>query len=389
MTTRYEAAFTKDGTRPHGDSLSAVLDMINSFGLVDEIRAAVMAIHLSTSLSDAQKLAAIVQWVLTKAPEHRTQVIEHYWNIVRAYRPPSSFRGSSHSVMDGDYKKSVPSSEPGHSIELFFPATLADGRLGFTDFVDYAIGYIANATQTFFAGYFALRFTGPTRAYLGMQQWKQTCSVEISVVQGVRDLPELLNALLSDGTHRGGLAHWGQQIDLAFTKHGSIYPHYTNWRQAYAKLSNNFISRTFENDLSLRWNLTRPNDSKFVSQTVSDVMALGQSQSVTVTMQNTGALTWTRSASYRLGTVLVDLITHKAIWGITRVELPSDVLPGEQVTFRFNIVAQDIPNPKHPIPDPRDPTDVPVIRRLFQWKMLQEMVEWFGVDTPPVMITID
>ena len=101
--------------------------------------------------------------------------------------------------------------------------------------------------------------------------------------------------------------------------------------------------------------------------------------SVTVTMQNTGTVTWTRSGSYRLGLAIGD----KAIWRINRVELPSDVLPGEQVTFRFNIIAQNIP------PDPKHQGNGSGIKRLFQWRMLQEMVEWFGVNTPPVMISID
>ena len=149
-----------------------------------------------------------------------------------------------------------------------------------------------------------------------MQQWKQTCAVEVSIVQGVQGLSDLLRGLLNIGLDSGGLAHWGQQIDWAFKQHGSVYPHYKEWRQFYLKMSNNFRSRTFENALSLRWNLTTPNDAQFVSQTVVETMEPGQSQSVAVTMQNTGVSTWTRSASYRLGSQAPQ---DNIIWGTNRV----------------------------------------------------------------------
>ena len=91
-----------------------------------------------------------------------------------------------------------------------------------------------------------------------MQQWNQTASIEISIVQGVQSLRELLRGLLNIGLKGGGFAHWGQNIDWAHESRGSSYPRYAQWRQIYAKMSNNFTSRTFENGLSSRWNLTTP-----------------------------------------------------------------------------------------------------------------------------------
>jgi hypothetical protein len=162
--------------------------------------------------------------------------------------------------MDIGYGRDIPSYQRGYSIELHFPAIDENGRLGFVDFVDALIAAVNAVTETFFAGYVSLRFTGgPTRAYLGMQQWNQTCSVEISVVQDVQGLFELLSELFRMGFNLGGLPHWGQELDLGVQGHGSLYPEYARRRQIYAKMSNNFTTRTFETRLSSRWNLTTPN----------------------------------------------------------------------------------------------------------------------------------
>ncbi|MBV8968651.1 MAG: hypothetical protein JO331_06255 [Verrucomicrobia bacterium] len=83
-------------------------------------------------------------------------------------------------------------------------------------------------------GYVSLRFTGSTRAYLGMQQWNQTCAVEISVVQGVQGELPLLTSILDAVCRFGGLPHWGQLIDLNARGHGSLYPRFAQWREVYA-----------------------------------------------------------------------------------------------------------------------------------------------------------
>jgi len=145
---------------------------------------------------------------------------------------------------------------PGYSIELFFQAIHENGTLGFVDFVNAVIATINAATGTFLTGYFSLRFTGPTRAYLGMQQWIRTCAVEISVFQGVDGELALLSNILDMVYQYGGIPHWGQLIDLNVQGHGSLYRRYAQWRQVYAKMSNNFTARTFENALSSRWQLT-------------------------------------------------------------------------------------------------------------------------------------
>jgi FAD/FMN-containing dehydrogenase len=273
LTTRSEDDVTSPSERP--DRWLAVLAAVggmfahiiarNPLALVTLYRNGVFdRVFHSTALSNEQKLAKIVQGILAHTPDQRPALVAHYGNILQAQWSTGTFQGSSYSVMDIGYGKDIPLSQPGHSIELHFEAMDENERLGFVDFVDAVIEAVNAATQTFFAGYVSLRFTGSTRAYLGMQQWYQTCTVEISILQGVQGLPELLTELFRMGFDLGGLPHWGQQLDLGGVQgHGSLYRQYAQWRQVYAKMSNNFTARTFENELSSRWNLTtaNPNDA--------------------------------------------------------------------------------------------------------------------------------
>jgi len=55
-----------------------------------------------------------------------------------------------------------------------------------------------------------------------------------------------------------GLPHWGQLIDRTVPGHGSFYSRFQEWRNIYARFSNNFATRSFENNLSARWQLTAP-----------------------------------------------------------------------------------------------------------------------------------
>jgi hypothetical protein len=327
LTTRSEDCFTEARKRPdYAPAVKAAVEVMvrhMQFLRVDTLL--ILGHHGvldDAGLSEEERLAKLVQGILTYTPYHRPVLIAHYANILRARFPPGTFRGSSYSVMDVGYVKEgeeVPSYQRGFSIELHFqsmefqdlqlvgdfmglgrdqvlfinrsggggrvmiadfsggqpPAQvrywenwgqspLLDGwhdvkRLPFVDFVDAVIGAVNAATQTFFAGYVSVRFTGATRAYLGMQQWNQTCTVEISTVQDVQGLPELLTELFKRGFNLGGLPHWGQQLDLGVQGHGSLYRQYAEWRRVYAKMSKNFTARTFENELSSGWNLTTPN----------------------------------------------------------------------------------------------------------------------------------
>jgi len=109
-----------------------------------------------------------------------------------------------------------------------------------------------------------------------------------------------------------------------------------------------------------------PDDAAFVSQSVPAIMVPGQTYSVSVTLQNTGASTWSPSAHHRLGSQNPQ---DNILWGLSRVELPGPVAPGATVTIPFTIVA-----PAAGVHN-------------FQWRMLHETA-WFGAVTQNAPVTV-
>lgn len=100
------------------------------------------------------------------------------------------------------------------------------------------------------------------------------------------------------------------------------------------------------------------NNSHFVSQSVPERMIPGRNYEVSVTVHNTGNTTWSTNNQYRLASQTpMDNLT----WGLNRVELPVSVLPGEKVTFTFDVRAPEIPG-----------------TYSFHWRMVQDGVEHFG-----------
>ena len=111
---------------------------------------------------------------------------------------------------------------------------------------------------------------------------------------------------------------------------------------------------------------TPPQAATFVSQTVPTTMVAGQNYAVSVTMQNTGTETWTPQAAYRLGSQSVT-----GSWGVPRIDVPTAIAPGANVTFNFNITAPTTPG-----------------SYTTKWRMLQEGVAWFGDFTPEISVTV-
>ena len=113
--------------------------------------------------------------------------------------------------------------------------------------------------------------------------------------------------------------------------------------------------------------LSLNNNAEFVSQSVKTTMYAGESYSVSVTMRNTGNTTWPAGSVFKLGSQNPQ---DNMTWGLNRAPLTQSVAPGGQVTFSFIVSA---PGPgKH----------------NFQWRMVQEGVEWFGALTPNVIVTV-
>jgi hypothetical protein len=106
------------------------------------------------------------------------------------------------------------------SIEVFFDAT--DPML--LAFVDALLAY--EIRQEFegrtFVGYISLRFTGQTRASLGMCRHPVTCAVEVAGLKDVTGVTELIDFAIGMSMNRNfrSVLHWGQrnEADVATTE---------------------------------------------------------------------------------------------------------------------------------------------------------------------------
>ncbi|MBI4423053.1 MAG: hypothetical protein HY554_04970, partial [Elusimicrobia bacterium] len=112
------------------------------------------------------------------------------------------------------------------------------------------------------------------------------------------------------------------------------------------------------------------NDAEFVAQDAPSRMAAGSERTVTLTFRNAGSTPWASSSLHRLGSQAPQ---DNATWGTGRVELDAGdaVAPGASKTFRFAVRAPAAPG-----------------AYAFQWRLLQENVEWFGSASPLVTVTV-
>ncbi len=111
------------------------------------------------------------------------------------------------------------------------------------------------------------------------------------------------------------------------------------------------------------------NNSEFISQSVPQTVTPGGKYNISVTFKNTGNTTWKTSTLHRLGTQDPQ---DNTIWiNTTRVSLPNDVNPSEEVTFVIPITA-------------------PAIEGIYslRWRMVQDGVAWFGQYSKPVYYPI-
>jgi alpha-tubulin suppressor-like RCC1 family protein len=119
--------------------------------------------------------------------------------------------------------------------------------------------------------------------------------------------------------------------------------------------------------------ISQGNKSKFVSQNVPAVMGAGQSYQVSVKMLNNGTTTWTQTNTptpYLLG-IYNTFPSDTSVWGPVRVPHVLDVPSGQASNNQFTVTAPATPGIYH-----------------FQWRMVQENVEWFGDFSPDTTIQV-
>ena len=115
------------------------------------------------------------------------------------------------------------------------------------------------------------------------------------------------------------------------------------------------------------------NSSRFVSQSVPTVMGAGQPYQVSVKLLNNGTTTWTQtntSTPYALG-IQDSYPTDTSIWGPVRVSHAAEVPSGQASNNQFTATAPSTPGTYH-----------------FQWRMVQEWVQWFGDFSPDTSIQV-
>lgn len=115
-----------------------------------------------------------------------------------------------------------------------------------------------------------------------------------------------------------------------------------------------------------------PRAAQFISVSVPTTMTAGQVYAASVTVRNTGTLTWSpigpQCNAYRLGSANPN---DNSTWGLIRAELPAAVPPGGQATINFNVTAPATPGSYN-----------------FRWQMLHECVVWFGPLSPDVWVNV-
>jgi hypothetical protein len=113
-------------------------------------------------------------------------------------------------------------------------------------------------------------------------------------------------------------------------------------------------------------------NAAFVSQEVVSAIVAGGDFTVSVTMQNTGNVSWGENHPVQLGS---QNSQDNLVCGLNRtsVDLSTQRIdPGQQLTFSFTVTSPDIAGYYH-----------------FQWRMVQDGgVGWFGALSPDVKIHI-
>ena len=144
----------------------------------------------------------------------------------------------SYAIMEGHDYLDVSCNHNVASVEVFFDAN--DSRL--IAFVDALMAFEIEQEMHGKAclGYASLRFTGPTRALIGPQQWGRTCAVEVSGLKDVSGSEEMVEfaSKLALNPNMGAILHWGQynpstrpQVEMRFG------PKLVTWRAALAQFN--------------------------------------------------------------------------------------------------------------------------------------------------------
>lgn len=88
-------------------------------------------------------------------------------------------------------------------------------------------------------------------------------------------------------------------------------------------------------------NAPSTDNAAYLSQSTPGIMAPGQTYDVSISMKNTGSTTW-QKGNYKLK-LMNQTESISKLWGISDVDLGSNIAPNESVTFSFSVKAPETP----------------------------------------------
>jgi RHS repeat-associated protein len=112
----------------------------------------------------------------------------------------------------------------------------------------------------------------------------------------------------------------------------------------------------------------RLNRGVLYEQSVPTTMEAGRSYPVTLKFVNSGNTTWSSATGYALGSWNPE---NNFRWGVARAQLKQDAGPTSPGIFEFTVTAPKLPG-----------------TYAFQWRLLEENVEWFGRESDELLINV-
>jgi hypothetical protein len=157
----------------------------------------------------------------------------------------------SYAVMDQHNYTNVGCVAPGDSIEFFMDASNPQ----LIAFIDSALAAVRDLAEDgkAFGGYVSMRFMTTSGAYLAMQRWTRTCSIEIAGLSQASGTEDLIARLEEESRARDIILHWGQRnhrLIKDVEKHFSPLPggELYQWRAALSQLSEHGRLANFSTD---------------------------------------------------------------------------------------------------------------------------------------------
>jgi hypothetical protein len=166
--------------------------------------------------------------------------------------PAGTKRGLAHTIMAGPNPGEC--AFRGRALEVAFSTA---GNL-YLNYVDAALAILDQQLAKGFAlgGYMALRFVGPSRAYLSPHRSARTCTVEVTGLRTLKGTKTILDLLESAARDHGGIPHWGMCSNLTAADVARAYPNLSTWLLTRWSITKGGTLTTFDSDFSLRCGLS-------------------------------------------------------------------------------------------------------------------------------------